>query len=161
MKKIISLLLAIILVFALSAPAFAITTKADMRDIHITVFGLDQPYTDRVWAVSNIGKVEFVQIWDGGKCVSGVEGSHVMLPNHEYMVLVRVSGAVGEVYINGIEHSRAWAFGDWGTPECNSTGQYDFRTSNFAPWQYCQYPCFGWGFGWYMPPMWGFGWRCW
>ena len=157
MKRAITLLLALMLVLLLSAPAFAITTAADKQDIHVTVFGLDQPYTDRIWAVSDIGKVEFIQVWDGGTCISGNSGSHVMERGHKYELIIRVSTVVGDVYINGVENTRVWSWGDWGTPECYATGRYYFTTPNFAPWQYGFFPCFGW----YMPPVWGFGWRCW
>lgn len=158
MKRVIALLLALMLVLLLSAPAFALTTESDKHDIHVTVFGLDQPYVNRIWAVTDRGAVTNIVVWDTEDHSWALDGNAVLKPNHKYELVIRVTYVVGDVYINGVEDTRNWSFGDIGTQDCYATGRLYFTTPNFAPWQYCPYPCFG--FGWYIPPMWGF-WRCW
>ena len=149
MKRFLSLLLTLLLLCSLTS-AFAYTTPADKQDIHVTVYGINQPFVSGVWAVTDRGRVDFVQVWD-------IEGHNVCLkpwemmqPGHKYEVTVRVSTVVGDVYINGTECTRVWSWGDLGTPECYATGEYEFTTPTWF------IPCWGW-----MPcvPMWG--WRCW
>lgn len=145
MKKALCLILALVMALSLSASAFAANMNED-KPTYVTVYGLNQPYTDRIWAVSSQGYVSLIQVWDGGTCISGNEGNHIMLPNHDYRIVVRVVGVTGDIYINGTSCWAVKSYGDYGTADRFVTGKTTFSTPEyFCPlWGFWGFPCWGW-----------------
>lgn len=164
MKKTISFLLLLLLMCAVISPCASAAqydpTKTYVYDdIYVTVYGLDQPFVSRIWAVSNAGTIEFVDIL--GDDGFSMDKNAVLKPNHTYGVRVRVHGmAGGNLYINGGNaHTKRYTLGD-NDENAWSQGVTEFTTPEYFNCWGC-YPCWGWG--WYNPwmpyaPMWG--WRC-
>lgn len=159
MKKFISLLLVIIAaVSCFSLAAFADYDMSEDAPTYVTVYGLDQPYTDRIWAVTSQGYIEHIQVWDGGKCISGASGNHIMQPNHRYEINIKVVGVTGDIYINSVSCWHAKSYGVHGSTDRWVVGEYNFSTPEY--FGYCPaWNCWGWYNPWFSyAPMWG--WRC-
>lgn len=109
MKKIVSIVLAMLLVLPMCLATAAAAEPGGGEPVYIAVYGLQQLNRGCIWAWSSAGYVDSVQIWDGGTCIK----DGWLQPGHEYTVKVQVKGVnvqldgrQGVAYING---QPAWA----------------------------------------------------
>lgn len=127
MKKIIALLLTLVILCS-ATTAFAYDMSEDAAT-YVAVYGLDQPFVSRVWAVTSQGRIDHVQVWDMEKGnVHCLKSWELMQPGHDYEINIKVVGVTGDIYINGVSCWHVKAYGDKGTDNRYVTGEYDLPT---------------------------------